>query len=98
MMDVFQVWCVLLSDKVSFRMHWPLSAVLRVNGTFHSDILMHCVCLSTSLTLYREHGIFRTKLPRRVLLALLLMVVLIVWNRVKCLDVWYYEQRKLCRF
>ncbi|XP_024364528.1 E3 SUMO-protein ligase SIZ1 isoform X2 [Physcomitrium patens] len=26
-----QVWCVLLSDKVSFRMHWPLSAVLRVN-------------------------------------------------------------------
>ncbi|XP_024357536.1 E3 SUMO-protein ligase SIZ2 isoform X3 [Physcomitrium patens] len=27
-----QVWCVLLSDKVSFRMHWPSYADLRVNG------------------------------------------------------------------
>ncbi|XP_024361682.1 E3 SUMO-protein ligase SIZ1 isoform X2 [Physcomitrium patens] len=27
-----QVWCVLLSDNVSFRMHWPSFADLRVNG------------------------------------------------------------------
>ncbi|KAG0583950.1 hypothetical protein KC19_3G174400 [Ceratodon purpureus] len=27
-----QVWCVLLSDKVSFRIHWPSYADLRVNG------------------------------------------------------------------
>ncbi|XP_024382422.1 E3 SUMO-protein ligase SIZ1 isoform X3 [Physcomitrium patens] len=27
-----QVWCVLLCDKVSFRMHWPSYADLRVNG------------------------------------------------------------------
>ncbi|KAG0599443.1 hypothetical protein M758_12G152300 [Ceratodon purpureus] len=27
-----QVWCVLLNDKVSFRIHWPSYADLRVNG------------------------------------------------------------------
>uniref|UniRef100_A0A0C9S7J0 TSA: Wollemia nobilis Ref_Wollemi_Transcript_13454_3911 transcribed RNA sequence n=1 Tax=Wollemia nobilis TaxID=56998 RepID=A0A0C9S7J0_9CONI len=27
-----QVWCILLNDKVPFRMHWPQSADLRVNG------------------------------------------------------------------
>ncbi|KAJ7561990.1 hypothetical protein O6H91_03G051400 [Diphasiastrum complanatum] len=27
-----QVWCVLLNDKVPFRMHWPAHAELRVNG------------------------------------------------------------------
>lgn len=32
-MDIAQVWCVLLCDKVSFRMHWPSYADLRVNGT-----------------------------------------------------------------
>ncbi|BBN14066.1 hypothetical protein MPTK1_6g08590 [Marchantia polymorpha subsp. ruderalis] len=27
-----QVWCVLLNDKVPFRMHWPAFADLRING------------------------------------------------------------------
>jgi hypothetical protein len=27
-----QVWCILLNDKVPFRMHWPQHADLRVNG------------------------------------------------------------------
>ncbi|EFJ20543.1 hypothetical protein SELMODRAFT_443873 [Selaginella moellendorffii] len=27
-----QVWCLLLNDKVPFRMHWPDCAELRVNG------------------------------------------------------------------
>ncbi|XP_057852008.1 E3 SUMO-protein ligase SIZ1 isoform X1 [Cryptomeria japonica] len=27
-----QVWCILLNDKVPFRMHWPQNADLRVNG------------------------------------------------------------------
>ncbi|XP_076903020.1 E3 SUMO-protein ligase SIZ1-like [Bidens hawaiensis] len=27
-----QAWCMLLNDKVSFRMHWPLYADLQVNG------------------------------------------------------------------
>lgn len=27
-----QVWCLLLNDKVPFRMHWPQHADLRVNG------------------------------------------------------------------
>ncbi|OAY67932.1 E3 SUMO-protein ligase SIZ1, partial [Ananas comosus] len=27
-----QVWCILLNDKVPFRMHWPLNAALDVNG------------------------------------------------------------------
>eukprot|EP01018_Ginkgo_biloba_P022238 Gb_39019 [translate_table: standard] len=27
-----QVWCLLLNDKVPFRMHWPQYADLRVNG------------------------------------------------------------------
>ncbi|KAI5061300.1 hypothetical protein GOP47_0023805 [Adiantum capillus-veneris] len=27
-----QIWCVLLGDEVSYRMHWPLEADLRVNG------------------------------------------------------------------
>lgn len=27
-----QVWSVLLNDKVSFRMHWPLHTELRING------------------------------------------------------------------
>ncbi|XP_076910459.1 E3 SUMO-protein ligase SIZ1-like [Bidens hawaiensis] len=27
-----QAWCMLLNDKVSFRMHWPLYADLHVNG------------------------------------------------------------------
>ncbi|CAM6097031.1 unnamed protein product [Calypogeia fissa] len=27
-----QVWCVLLNDKVPFRIHWPAYADLRVNG------------------------------------------------------------------
>ncbi|KAL3691559.1 hypothetical protein R1sor_005210 [Riccia sorocarpa] len=27
-----QVWCVLLNDKVSFRMHWPAFSELRING------------------------------------------------------------------
>ncbi|KAK9189948.1 hypothetical protein WN943_018547 [Citrus x changshan-huyou] len=28
-----QAWCILLNDKVSFRMQWPLHAELQVNGT-----------------------------------------------------------------
>ncbi|KAJ7522680.1 hypothetical protein O6H91_18G022500 [Diphasiastrum complanatum] len=27
-----QVWCILLNDKVPFRMHWPAYADVRVNG------------------------------------------------------------------
>ncbi|XP_044978733.1 E3 SUMO-protein ligase SIZ1-like [Hordeum vulgare subsp. vulgare] len=27
-----QVWCMLLNDKVQFRMHWPQNADLQVNG------------------------------------------------------------------
>ncbi|CAK9190320.1 unnamed protein product [Sphagnum troendelagicum] len=27
-----QVWCVLLNDKVPFRMHWPAYSDLRING------------------------------------------------------------------
>ncbi|WVZ54980.1 hypothetical protein U9M48_005702 [Paspalum notatum var. saurae] len=27
-----QVWCILLNDKVPFRMHWPLNSDLQVNG------------------------------------------------------------------
>ncbi|KAL2622576.1 hypothetical protein R1flu_002781 [Riccia fluitans] len=27
-----QVWCVLLNDKVPFRMHWPAYSELRING------------------------------------------------------------------
>uniref|UniRef100_A0ACD5XCB9 Uncharacterized protein n=1 Tax=Avena sativa TaxID=4498 RepID=A0ACD5XCB9_AVESA len=27
-----QVWCMLLNDKVQFRMHWPQHAELKVNG------------------------------------------------------------------
>ncbi|CAL4886005.1 unnamed protein product [Urochloa decumbens] len=28
-----QVWCILLNDKVPFRMHWPLHSDMQVNGT-----------------------------------------------------------------
>lgn len=32
--DVFtQAWCMLLNDKVPFRMQWPQYADLQVNGT-----------------------------------------------------------------
>ncbi|XP_062201935.1 E3 SUMO-protein ligase SIZ2-like [Phragmites australis] len=27
-----QVWCILLNDKVPFRMHWPLRSDMQVNG------------------------------------------------------------------
>ncbi|RCV36690.1 hypothetical protein SETIT_8G002400v2 [Setaria italica] len=27
-----QVWCILLNDKVPFRMHWPLHSDMQVNG------------------------------------------------------------------
>lgn len=27
-----QVWCILLDDKVPFRMHWPLHSDMQVNG------------------------------------------------------------------
>ncbi|XP_072996559.1 E3 SUMO-protein ligase SIZ1-like isoform X1 [Typha latifolia] len=27
-----QIWCILLNDKVPFRIHWPLNADLQVNG------------------------------------------------------------------
>lgn len=29
---LLQVWCMLLNDKVQFRMHWPQHAELQVNG------------------------------------------------------------------
>jgi hypothetical protein len=29
-----QVWCLLLSDKVPFRMHWPAYCHLHINGMF----------------------------------------------------------------
>ncbi|ONM41936.1 E3 SUMO-protein ligase SIZ1 [Zea mays] len=29
-----QVWCILLSDKVPFRMHWPLHSDMQVNGIY----------------------------------------------------------------
>lgn len=29
---MFQAWCMLLNDKVSFRMQWPQYADLQVNG------------------------------------------------------------------
>lgn len=29
---LIQAWCMLLNDKVPFRMHWPLEAELHVNG------------------------------------------------------------------
>jgi len=28
----FQVWCILLNDKVPFRMHWPLHSDMQING------------------------------------------------------------------
>jgi hypothetical protein len=28
-----QVWCILLDDKVPFRVHWPLQSDMQVNGT-----------------------------------------------------------------
>jgi len=27
-----QVWCILINDKVQFRMQWPQYAELQVNG------------------------------------------------------------------
>uniref|UniRef100_A0A453HR77 Zinc finger PHD-type domain-containing protein n=1 Tax=Aegilops tauschii subsp. strangulata TaxID=200361 RepID=A0A453HR77_AEGTS len=27
-----QVWCILLDDKVPFRMHWPLHSDMQING------------------------------------------------------------------
>ncbi|XP_062197553.1 E3 SUMO-protein ligase SIZ2-like isoform X2 [Phragmites australis] len=27
-----QVWCILLNDRVSFRMHWPLHSDMQING------------------------------------------------------------------
>lgn len=30
--DILQAWCILLNDKVSFRMQWPQFAELQVNG------------------------------------------------------------------
>ncbi|XP_066359070.1 E3 SUMO-protein ligase SIZ2-like [Miscanthus floridulus] len=29
-----QVWCILLRDKVPFRMHWPLHSDMQVNGIY----------------------------------------------------------------
>jgi len=29
---LMQVWCILLSDKVPFRMQWPLHSDMQVNG------------------------------------------------------------------
>lgn len=37
-----QIWCILLNDKVPFRMHWPLYGDLQVNGMggiFMSSVL-----------------------------------------------------------
>lgn len=30
---VMQVWCILLNDKVPFRIQWPQSSNLSINGT-----------------------------------------------------------------
>lgn len=31
-LNFLQAWCMLLNDKVSFRMQWPQYADLQVNG------------------------------------------------------------------
>lgn len=31
-----QAWCMLLNDKVAFRMQWPLYADLQINGNTSS--------------------------------------------------------------
>ena len=33
-----QVWCILLDDRVPFRIHWPLHSDVQVNGNMHWPI------------------------------------------------------------
>lgn len=34
-----QAWCILLNDKVAFRLHWPQYADLQVNGMDYKSFL-----------------------------------------------------------
>lgn len=45
-----QAWCILLNDRVSFRMQWPQFADLQVNGMDFSNLfpLVKCSCTAAA--------------------------------------------------
>ncbi|GFZ14807.1 DNA-binding protein with MIZ/SP-RING zinc finger, PHD-finger and SAP domain-containing protein [Actinidia rufa] len=50
-----QAWCILLNDKVPFRMQWPLYADLKVNGmqlNYPSNTWLH-----SHLTCAKNHNL-----------------------------------------
>lgn len=51
-----QVWCMLLNDKVQFRMHWPQNADLQVNGTAFAFQLSSTVQISDMIS-YMIHEV-----------------------------------------
>ncbi|XP_029125340.1 uncharacterized protein LOC109789726 isoform X3 [Cajanus cajan] len=60
-----EAWCMLLNDKIPFRMQWPLYADLQVFPFVQlTDLVPNCLVLMVGMTVQLSRHIQKTKLIR----------------------------------